>query len=59
MFFVNYLASKDEKNDLLKTFKSLDLNGDGKLSREELIIGFNKICSDPEEAKEKVEHIMK
>ena len=24
---------------MLKTFQSLDLNGDGKLSREELIIG--------------------
>ena len=39
MFFVNYLASKDEKNELLEAFKSLDINGDGKLSREELVIG--------------------
>ena len=39
MFLVNYLATKDEKNDLLKTFKTLDLNGDGKLSTNELIIG--------------------
>lgn len=24
MFFVNYLASKEEKNELLKVFQSLD-----------------------------------
>jgi calcium-dependent protein kinase len=36
---VNFLATKEEKTELLKTFQTLDLNGDGKLSREELIIG--------------------
>lgn len=36
---VNFLSTKDEKNELLKQFQSLDLNGDGKLSREELIVG--------------------
>jgi calcium-dependent protein kinase len=36
---VNYLATKEEKNELLKQFQSLDLNGDGKLSRQELIAG--------------------
>ena len=30
---------KEEKQELMNTFKILDLNGDGKLSREELIIG--------------------
>jgi calcium-dependent protein kinase len=33
------LATKDEKSELLKTFQALDLNNDGKLSKEELMIG--------------------
>jgi len=39
MFLVSYLASTEEQNQLLKTFQALDLNGDGQLSREELIKG--------------------
>ena len=39
MFLVTYLASQEEKAELLKTFEALDLNGDGKLSREEIIEG--------------------
>lgn len=42
VFVVSLLASKEEKQDLMNTFKILDLNGDGKLSTEELIIGFFK-----------------
>ena len=45
VFLVNYLASKEEKAQLLKTFQNLDLNGDGQLSREELIIGYTKIMN--------------
>jgi calcium-dependent protein kinase len=40
-FIVNFLATKEEKSELLQTFKALDLNNDGKLSREELIIGIS------------------
>lgn len=39
VFAVSLLASKEEKQELMNTFKILDLNGDGKLSREELVIG--------------------
>ena len=39
VFAVSLLATKEEKQELMNTFKILDLNGDGKLSREELIIG--------------------
>mgnify|MGYP003876820667 CR=1 FL=1 len=46
VFLVNYLATKEEKNELLKTFQALDLNGDGQLTREELIQGMilNAFC---------------
>lgn len=43
VFLVSYLASREEKSQLLTTFQLLDLNGDGKLSREELITGYQKI----------------
>jgi len=52
------LATKEEKNQLLKTFQALDLNGDGQLSKEELIIGYKKIM-ESENAEEEVEAIMK
>ena len=46
MFLVNNLATKEEKNKLLETFTALYLNGDGKLSREELILGYRKIYNN-------------
>ena len=71
---MNYLATKDEKSDLLKTFQALDLNGDGQLTREELIagickqklskllylwlLGYKKIMN-PETAETDVDNIMK
>lgn len=57
MFLVNYLASKEEKAQLLKTFQSLDLNGDGQLSKDELIAGYNNIMNDAD-ANEVVNKIM-
>ncbi|CAD8179513.1 unnamed protein product [Paramecium pentaurelia] len=44
-FMVNYLATSQEKQELLTQFQALDLNGDGRLSREELIIGYSKVMS--------------
>ena len=57
VFLVNYLASKEEKAQLLKIFQSLDLNGDGQLSREELITGYRKMMNEVE-ANEIVNKIM-
>jgi calcium-dependent protein kinase len=42
-FIVNTLTSQDEKNELIKIFKTLDLNNDGVISKEELKIGLTKI----------------
>jgi len=58
MFLVSYLASTEEQNQLLKTFEALDENGDGQLSREELIKGYRTFMhsDDPEAA---VDAIMK
>ena len=36
------MTTKEEKNDLMKIFKQLDKNGDGKLTRDELLDGYNK-----------------
>jgi calcium-dependent protein kinase len=54
---VNHLATRDEKNELVKAFQALDLNNDGMLSREELIIGYSKMMPY-EEAEVEVEKIM-
>mgnify|MGYP000945054374 CR=1 FL=1 len=38
---VQQLATKEEKNELLEIFQQLDTNGDGQLSRDELIKGYS------------------
>ena len=43
---------------MLKTFKALDTNNDGLLSREELLIGLKKVMNE-NEAAEEVERIMR
>lgn len=42
-FLVKNIASKEEKASLLSTFKALDTNNDGVISREELQVGFEKM----------------
>ena len=41
-FIINQLVKKDERNELEKQFKEWDTNGDGVLSREEIINGYKK-----------------
>jgi len=56
-YIVNYLLSKEEKNELLVTFQTLDKNGDGVLSREEIYEGYKDILGEVEAQKE-VDRIM-
>lgn len=58
IFFVTFCVNSDEKTKLLQTFKTLDLNGDGQLTKEELIQGYRKILNAPN-PEEEVEKIMK
>ncbi|EGR33331.1 protein kinase domain protein [Ichthyophthirius multifiliis] len=51
IFFINNFASNEEKNQMLKVFQGLDINGDGKISQQELIEGFEKIYEDKNLAK--------
>lgn len=55
-FLVAFCSTTEEKNKLLKIFKAFDTNGDGQLSREELLVGYKKIMkvNDPEEEVNKI-----
>jgi len=50
IFLVSHMIPSEERDSLLQIFHALDLNGDGQLSREELLIGFKEIMNseDPE-----------
>lgn len=39
VFMVSFLTTREEKSELFNTFKTLDLNGDGQLTRDELLTG--------------------
>lgn len=54
---VTQLATKEEMSELQKAFNKLDANGDGKLSQEELLNGFNEIMGELS-AVEEVKRIM-
>lgn len=51
-FIGSQLISKSEREDLARVFKTLDANGDGKLSKDEIKEGYaehyGKIISDKE-----------
>ena len=56
-FIASQLASKEEKQQLMETFKALDKNGDGTLSRQEILDGYTQIM-DEEGAEAEVNRIM-
>jgi calcium-dependent protein kinase len=41
-FIASQLLTKNEKENLAKIFKAIDKNGDGKLSKEEILDGYDK-----------------
>lgn len=49
-FIANQLVTDEEKARLTKAFESLDTNGDGRLSREELIAGYSKTMTQEDAA---------
>jgi calcium-dependent protein kinase len=57
-FIASQLINKEESKKLAETFRSIDKNGDGKLSKEELLEAYNQTMGR-EEAAEEVEKIMK
>lgn len=60
VFLVSYFATKEEKEKLLETFKALDLDNDGQLTKEELKQGYLKIMGMTNElAEEEAERTMR
>ena len=57
-FIASQLINKEESKKLSETFRNIDKNGDGKLSREELLEAY-KLTLGKEAALEEVEKIMK
>ena len=51
------LASKEEQDRLYQSFKALDKNSDGKISKEEMLEGYKKIYKhmSDEQIKQEVE----
>ena len=59
MFIVTQLMSKKEEAELVKEFRVLDTNGDGRLSYNELIAGYLKMGKTAKEAEDEVGALMK
>ncbi|CAD8133730.1 unnamed protein product [Paramecium octaurelia] len=57
-YIVNQFSSQEDKSELLRTFKALDSNNDGQLSRQELLIGLRKVMSE-QQAIDEVDRIMR
>jgi len=56
LYIISFFDLKDEKDELLKTFKELDLDHDGQLTHDELMIGYSKTMGE-EEARREVDRI--
>ena len=46
-FIASQLVSKDETKDLEKMFQQLDKNGDGNLSKQEILEGYEEVFGIP------------
>jgi calcium-dependent protein kinase len=56
-YIVHNMLKKEETDEFRKIFLEFDSNGDGRLTKEKLINGLNKVMT-PEEAKTEVEKII-
>ena len=41
-FIASHLTQEDEKKDLDKIFKAIDIDGDGNLTKEEVLLGYER-----------------
>lgn len=58
MFIASQLMSRKEKENLTAIFMALDKNGDGSLTRDELLEGYTKLYKNRERARAEVESLM-
>ena len=56
-YIVNHLVSKKDKNELIELFQQFDKNGDGVLSKDEILAGYREILGD-EDAEKEAKRIM-
>ena len=59
MYIGSQLLGKKERNNLIQIFTALDIDADGKLSRDELIEGYKMIYGNQEQIIIEVNTIMK
>ena len=57
-FIVLQLENNEELREIKETFRALDENGDGELSRDELIEGYERIIKDRDRAVATVDQII-
>ncbi|CAD8142780.1 unnamed protein product [Paramecium pentaurelia] len=57
-FMATQIITQQEQDELNKTFQAIDKNGDGKLSRQELIDGYTSVTNNKELAIQQVDRIM-
>ena len=58
MFIASQLMTRKEKENLTAIFMALDKNGDGSLTKEELMEGYTKLYGNRERARTEVEYLM-
>ncbi len=58
MYIVCQLMNNREKDDLRAIFMKLDTNGDGTLTKKELLEGYTKFYGNPERARAEVDDLM-